>query len=176
MSNPETRLEHLSRGVILVGHGGVPTDYPIHMVRKLKQLESQRRATGNHITTEEQKLDTQIRQWPRTPKTDPYQAGLESLGAHLKPLLKNSMFALAYNEFCTPTVEEAVISLIAKGRNDLTIISSMLTPGGSHAEIEIPETLKQLRTHHPNIIIRYAWPFDLSQIAKLLASHIQDAQ
>ena len=97
------------------------------------------------MTAEERELDTQIRAWPRTPASDPYQAGLEALGTHLKPMLNNSLFTLAYNEFCAPTLEDAAAHLITQGANDLTVISSMLTPGGSHSEIEIPETLDRLR-------------------------------
>ena len=69
------------RGVVLVGHGGIPKDYPRELVTKLRALEAKRRATGGPPTPEEIELDTKIRRWPRTPKTDPYQAGLEALAA-----------------------------------------------------------------------------------------------
>ena len=176
MCSMDTITEHPVQGVVLVGHGGVPTNCPPHLVRRLKQLESQRRASGSVITQEEQTLNHQIRQWPRTPATDPYQAGLEALGQQLKPLLKIPLFALAYNEFCAPTLEEAVANLVTQGATDLTVISSMITPGGSHSEIEIPETLDQLRLRHPDIVIRYAWPFELSEVARLLASQVRHAQ
>ena len=32
------------RGVILVGHGGIPTDCPQELITKLKRFEAQRRA------------------------------------------------------------------------------------------------------------------------------------
>ncbi len=175
MENPTTSSKQTSHGVILVGHGGVPTDCPSHLVRKLKQLEAQRRASGQEMTAEERELDTQIRQWPRTPKTDPYRAGLESLGTHLKPLLSDALFALAYNEFCAPTLEDAAADLIGQGALEIVVISSMLTPGGSHSEIEIPETLDHLRTQFPQVVIRYAWPFDLPQVAQLLVAHVKAA-
>ncbi|MYJ54538.1 MAG: hypothetical protein F4090_06515, partial [Nitrospira sp. SB0672_bin_25] len=92
-----------TRGVILVGHGGIPKDYPGDLVTKLKRLEAQRRAAGVPMSHEEYELDQKIRQWPRTPETDPYQAGLELLAARLKPLLNGARFSTAYNEFCTPT-------------------------------------------------------------------------
>ena len=58
----------------------IPKDFPGDIVSKLKRLEAQRRAAGQPMSAEELELDTKIRTWPRTPETDPYQAGLEALG------------------------------------------------------------------------------------------------
>ena len=164
------------RGVVLVGHGGIPTDYPRELMTKLRALEAKRRATGGPPTTEEIELETKLRRWPRTPKTDPYKAGLESLAAQLKTSLNGDLFAIAYNEFCAPTVEEAVESMIAGGATAITVVPSMFTPGGSHSELEIPETLKHLRAKHPGIELRYAWPFDLGQVASMLTAQLKRFQ
>ena len=163
-------------GVILVGHGGIPKDYSSDLVTKLKRLEAQRRASGSPMSPEELELDTKIRTWPRTAKTDPYQAGLESLATQMKPLLNGAHFSVAYNEFCGPTLPEAVEELIAKGANQITIVSTMFTPGGSHSEFEIPEELEELRAQHPGVKLNYAWPFDLNQVARMLFDHIQKFQ
>ncbi len=163
-------------GVILVGHGGIPKDYPPELVTQLKRLEGQRRATGSPMSQEELELDTKIRTWPRTAKTDLYQAGLESLGTHVKPLLNKAQFALAYNEFCGPTLSEAVEDLIGKGATKIIIVSTMFTPGGSHSEFEIPEELQELQTKHTGVTLTYAWPFDLSHVARMLMEHIQKFQ
>jgi len=87
-------------------------------------------------------------------------------------LLDDDLFAVAYNEFCAPTVEEAVEGLIKQGAETIVVVSSMFTPGGSHAEIEIPESLERLRAKYPRVPIHYAWPFDLSMIAGMLVSHL----
>ena len=158
--------------MVLVGHGGIPKDYPRELVTKLRGLEAKRRAGGGPPTPEEVELDTKLRRWPRTPQTDPYQAGLETLAAQLKTSLNDDLFAIAYNEFCAPTVEEAVETLIGRGATAITIVPSMLTPGGSHSELEIPETLEKLRIKHPGIELRYAWPFDLGQVAAMLAAKL----
>lgn len=160
-------------GIILVGHGGIPKDYPKELVTRLKRLESERQATGSPITQEEMELDRKIRSWPRTPETDPYQAGLEKLASYMRPLLDGAGFAIAYNEFCGPTLPEAVEELIAQGVKRITIVSTMFTPGGSHSEFEIPEALEQLRKQYPAISFTYAWPFDLAQVARMLMEHIR---
>ncbi len=161
------------RAIVLVGHGGVPKDCPHDLVRKLKQLEAQRRATSKPMSPEEQDLDQKIRRWPRTPQNDPYKEGLESLAEQLRPLLNGDRLSIAYNEFCSPTLEEAVEELIAEGMKEITVVSSMFTAGGSHAEIEIPETVNKLKRAHPNATIRYAWPFDQQLIAGMLAKHLE---
>lgn len=160
------------RGVILVGHGGIPTDCPRELVMRLKRLEGQRREAGGCPSSEEIDLDRRIRHWHRTSQTDPYQAGLQRLASVLKPLLNGALFAVAYNEYCAPTLMEAVRDLVDQGATDITVITTMVTPGGSHAEVEIPEILGQLRTLHPQVALRYAWPFDLDLVAGMLAKQI----
>ena len=164
------------KGVVLVGHGGIPKDYPPDFVTKMKRLEAQRRASGSPMTDEERDLDTKIRHWPRTSETDPYQAGLKVLASHLRPLLTGAHFSVAYNEFCAPTLSEAVEQLIAAGAQEITVVSSMFTPGGSHSEIEIPAELQELRSKHPDVTLTYAWPFDLQQVASMLTEHINRFQ
>jgi sirohydrochlorin cobaltochelatase len=161
------------RGVILVGHGGIPQGCPQELVTKLKRLEAQRRAAKMPPSPEERELDNKIRHWPRTPETDPYQSGLEAVGAQLRANLGEVLFAVAYNEFCAPTLEESVVDLIKKGATHITVTTTMFTPGGSHSEVEIPEILEQLRKQYPDIVLRYAWPFDMNLIAAMLATQVK---
>jgi sirohydrochlorin cobaltochelatase len=83
------------------------------------------------------------------------------------------LLALAYNEFCAPTLEEAAEAVVAAGATEITVLSSMLTPGGLHAEIEIPEALQHLRLSYPGVAFRYAWPFEPGLVAEMLATHLR---
>ena len=65
--------------VILVGHGGLPSDMPSEMVEKFMRVHKGRIKAGGPITEHEIQLDTAIRKWERTPENDPYKTGLESL-------------------------------------------------------------------------------------------------
>lgn len=165
-------MSNLKKAILLVGHGGIPKGYPQDLITKLKRLEAQRRATGSPMSPEELELDTKVRTWPRTPETDPYQAGLEALGAQMKPRLNGALFGLAYNEFCGPTLQEAVEGLIKQGAQSITVVSTMFTPGGSHSELEIPEELEELRKQHPGVTLNYAWPYNLTEVSKMLMEHI----
>jgi sirohydrochlorin cobaltochelatase len=162
-----------TQGVVLVGHGGIPRDCPQELVTRLKRLEAHRRAAKQPPSAEEMELDSRIRRWPRTDATDPYRSGLEAVAAALRPRLGDVLFAIAYNEFCAPSLEEAVEALIAQGATQITVTTTMFTPGGSHAEIEIPEILERLKTQHPGVPLRYAWPFDLEQVASTLAQQLK---
>lgn len=166
-------MKTLVRGIILVGHGGIPRDCPQELVTRLKRLEAQRRAAGTPTSQEEIDLDTKIRRWPRTPATDPYQSGLDALAARLRPRLGDVLFAVAFNEFCAPSLEESAEELLAKGATEITVTTTMFTPGGSHAEVEIPETLGRLRVRHPGVTLRYAWPFDLDRVAELMEDQLK---
>ncbi|HEY5649708.1 MAG TPA: CbiX/SirB N-terminal domain-containing protein [Nitrospiria bacterium] len=160
------------KGVILVGHGGIPKDIPRENVTRFKALEGSRRKTGEAPSQEERELDQRIRRWPRTPENDPYKAGLESLAEKLRPLLGEARLVLAYNEFCAPTLEEAVEELVREETHEITVLTSMMTPGGIHSEVEIPETLETLQAAYPAVSFRYIWPYDMARVAQMLSEHI----
>ena len=166
-------MSEAQRAVILVGHGGLPKDCPREIILKFKQLERERKNSGKPASPQERDIENTIREWPRTPENDPYKAGLEQLGQRLEPLLEGARLVLAYNEFCAPTVEAAVADLAKRGITHITVVPTMLTPGGSHSEIEIPEILDDLRRLHPALDIRYAWPTDLDLLASMLANHLK---
>jgi sirohydrochlorin cobaltochelatase len=165
--------EKARRAVVLVGHGGVPRDYPRDRLMQLRALETQRRASGSPPSQEEAALEHELRHWPRTPSNDPYQAGLKSLAAHLRPRLEPVRLVLAYNEFCAPTVAEAIRTLAAEGVIDIVAIPSMSTPGGVHAEIEIPQTIDELRAELPHLRLQYAWPFAGEHLAAFFVEHLR---
>jgi sirohydrochlorin cobaltochelatase len=160
------------KAVILVGHGGLPSDCPGELVQKFMTLHKRRVAQGLPASKEEIEIDGTIRYWPRTPDTDPYKAGLEQLASNLTSLLEGAELRTAYNEFCAPSIEVAVKELAEEGYEDILLTTTMLTPGGSHSEKEIPEEVEKLRSEYPDIQINYAWPFDLVKVAGLLAKHL----
>ena len=166
-------MSEKQRAVILVGHGGLPKDCPRGIIQQFKQMERERKTSGQPATAQEQDLEKSIREWPRTPENDPYKAGMEQLAERLEPLLEGAPLVLAYNEFCAPTVEDAVADLANRGVTLMIVVPTMLTPGGSHSEIEIPEILDGLRVRHPTLDIRYAWPTDLNLLAGMLANHLK---
>jgi sirohydrochlorin cobaltochelatase len=120
------------------------------------------------MSDEEMELDQKVRSWPRNPATDPYKAGIDAIAERLRARV--GRVVVAFNEFCAPSLEEAVHELVSNGVLQVTVVTTMLTPGGMHSEIEIPESVLALQHAYPEIRIRYAWPFDLDAVAGLLES------
>ncbi len=158
--------------VVLIGHGGVPKDIPKGWVTELKRLEGERRAKGGEPSEAEIEADNRLRNWPRTPENDPYRMGLQSLAQCLEPMLDGQKLVVAYNEFCTPSIEQAVESLVEEGYQQVILVTTMVTPGGSHADGEIPEEVAKLKTRFPDMNIEYAWPFDLGKVAELMKHQV----
>ena len=77
------------KAVILVGHGGLPKDFPREIIQQFKQLERKRKISGKPATAQEHDLEKRIREWPRTPENDPYKAGLEQLAERLDAYFQN---------------------------------------------------------------------------------------
>ncbi len=176
--------------VVLIGHGSPATVCPPELVGELMSFEwrSTSGPHGHHGSPEGRVpppkdlvagraavLDAKIRAWPRHAGNDPYKVGLERVAEVLRPLLPTSHVSVGYNEFCAPSIAQAVEEVIRQGARRVLVIPSMLTPGGVHAEIDIPRTLEELRRRHPTVTIDYLWPFNLDQVAALLASHVMQA-
>ena len=161
----------VGRAVVLIGHGAPATDCPPEWVGELMQLEW-RRGHNPSVARRAEELDAKIRQWPRTPHNDPYKVGVERLAQALRPLVPGVRVAVGYNEFCAPSVGEVMDDVIAGGARHVVVVPSMLTPGGLHAERDIPKALEPARARHPGITIDYVWPFDVHAMARLLADHI----
>ena len=162
----------------MIGHGAPATDCPPQLVGELMSLEWRSNSTGhNHQQAQGRaaQLDATIRGWPRHAENDPYKAGLERVAEALRPLLPSDLFAIGYNEFCRPSIAEAIESVIRQGATTVLVLPSMLTPGGIHSEVDIPRELAMIRQAHPGVRIEYLWPFDLQEVAALLAAHVARA-
>lgn len=159
--------------VILIGHGAAASDMPRPLLGELKRLEAERQARAMAAPSpREAELDRLVREWPRTSETDPYKHGVEQIAQALAPKLGGRRLVVAYNEFCAPSVEGAIESLAKEGFARISLISTMFTRGGVHAEYEIPGIVGEARKKHPGVTIEYAWPFDAGRIADFLASQL----
>lgn len=122
------------------------------------------RAWGESIANE-------IRRWPRTADNDPYQFAVEAIAADLSVRLGYPVLA-GYNEFCAPTVGEAIDQVISNGARRVVVVPTMLVRGNSHTELEIQEAVIQASRCHRTIRIHYAWPFEQARLVSLLADQV----
>lgn len=162
------------RALILVGHGGVPKDMPRAWVREHKELVRRAERDGDERTRRDaEALDTKIRTFPRSDATDPYGAGLRRLAARLRARLEDWIVIMAFNEFCAPTIEQAIAQAVDRGAAEIEVMTTMITPGGSHSEIDIPEALDRARAAFPDVRIHFEWPLDLDKVAAMYAAHVR---
>ena len=166
----------MKQAVILIGHGGIPTDFPVDKVGRLKALETERQRLKTPISPEEQALDHEIRTWPRTPKTDPFCFGIQAIAQKLAQKIPDKKLVIAYNEFCGPSIPEAAETLISNDFEQITLLTTMFTPGGIHSEFEIPKITRELKLKYPQVQIIYPWPFDLEQVAHFYSAVLKQPQ
>lgn len=161
--------------VLLVGHGGLPSDAPPGLAAELKKLEGSRRRSGDPAPgPREAELDRTLRAWPRTAENDPYRIGFETIVSALARAVAPRPVYAAYNEFCAPTIEEAVDRAVAAGAARITVLTTMVTAGGSHAAEEIPEAAEAAAARHPGVAIVYAWPYPTASVVALLEGQLAD--
>jgi sirohydrochlorin cobaltochelatase len=113
-----------------------------------------------------------MRRWPRTPENDPYFYASIEMAGKMEEILGERVF-VGFNEFCAPTIEEAVGEAASCSQDKVVVLTPMMTRGGEHSERDIPEAIQRARKLHPGLEIVYAWPYDVSQVADFLVQHIR---
>lgn len=162
--------------VVLAAHGVPATDYPPRRVGLLMALEFGGPLVERFgfLRARRAALDREVRAWPRTRENDPYKAAVEDLAARLSARLGWPVLA-GYNEFCNPTIGEAIDRAVTGGARRVVVVPTMLVRGNKHAEAEILEIVEQARKRHAarGVEFRYAWPFDAEQLVALLEAQVR---
>jgi sirohydrochlorin cobaltochelatase len=117
------------------------------------------------------RLDARIRTWPRTPENDPFHAASHALAAQLGRETGCEVI-VGFNEFCAPGLDEALDEAVARGAERVSVVTPMMTPGGEHAEEDIPAAIGRASERHSGVAFAYAWPFEVADVARFLAAQI----
>ncbi len=162
--------------IVLAMHGSPPNDFPKDELTEFFSLHARLEhiPEGGRAGLEQRyaELDAKIRAWPRTPKNDPFHAGAHEMASNLQKATGYEVI-VGFNEFCAPSLDEAIEKAAASQAKKIIVITPMMTRGGEHSEVEIPEAIKRSKERHPNIEIVYAWPFEVSEVAGFLSSQIK---
>ena len=161
--------------IVLVMHGVPPNNFPERELAELFSLHVQVKGVAGveRVALERRylELDAKMRAWPRTAKNDPFYAGSQELAAHLSEATGCEVI-LGFNEFCAPSLDDALSHAIARKAEKVIVVTPMMTRGGEHAEVDISAAVKTAQAQHPEIPIMYAWPFRVSDVASFLAAQI----
>ena len=112
-----------------------------------------------------------MRAWPRTPQNDPFHAASMEMAEQLRQASGDEVI-VAFGEFCSPTMDEALEQAAALAPERVVVITPMMTRGGDHSEVEIPAAVKRAQERHPLVRFGYVWPYETAQVAGFLASQI----
>jgi sirohydrochlorin cobaltochelatase len=161
--------------VVLAMHGVPPKDFPRPELSELFALHGQvKQATGAQreaLQRRHDAIEDRMRAWPRTPQNDPFHAGSLALAEHMSRAL-GAEVVVGFNEFCGPSIDEALDAAVARGADRIAVITPMMTSGGEHSEKDIPHAIARAQARHPQVPMVYAWPFDMPAVAAFLAAQI----
>ena len=161
--------------LILAMHGMPPRDFPkeemAEYFRQYNPFHHHSPHGHDHGNTRFAELDAKMRKWPRNPQNDTFYGAAYRLAECLKEATGYPV-VVGFNEFCAPDLHEAIDQAAGQGADTIVVITPIMTPGGIHSEVDIPQTIKQSQARHPAIRFEYVWPFDLRDVAGFLKGQI----
>lgn len=161
--------------LVLAMHGTPPNDFPKKEMAELFDLRAKLKHSegeGESLRARYAELEAKMRAWPRTSANDPFYVGSRELAAQLKRESGQEVI-VGFNDFCGPTIDQALEQAITTGSGKIIVITPMMTKGGEHSKVDIPAAIERARKRHPDVPIHYAWPFDTLEIARFLAAQIK---
>jgi sirohydrochlorin cobaltochelatase len=161
--------------IVLAMHGAPPTDFPRQETAELfmlhGQLEAAPPARRAALAGRYAELDAKVRAWPRTAENDPFWAASMAMAEQLSNVTGTPVF-VGFNEFCAPSLDQALNEAADSGAGSITVITPMMTRGGEHSEVDIPQAIERARERYPGVSFRYVWPFEMADIAQFLAEQL----
>ncbi len=162
--------------IVLAMHGAPPDDFSKLQVVLLVGLHmSMEHTTGPlHALLERYhtKLDAKIRTWPRSAQNDRFYSASNELAAQLGQVTGCKVI-VGFNEFCAPSLDEALDQAAAQGADRIVVVTPMMTPGGEHSEEDIPAAIRRAEGRYPGVRFVYAWPFEVDDVARFLGARIE---
>jgi sirohydrochlorin cobaltochelatase len=161
--------------IVLAMHGSPPTDFPRRELGEFfalhGRLETAPGEQREQLQRRHDELEAHMRAWPRTAENDPFYAGSHEIAGNLAHVMGLDV-VVGFNEFCAPSLDEA-LDLAAQGGAERVVVTTlMMTRGGGHAEQDIPAAIDRARRRQAGIDFRYAWPFDPAEVAEFLAQEL----
>ncbi len=164
----------MTSGIVLAMHGAPPRDFPHEETAEMfglhARLHGARGPEREALARRHDEIEGRMREWPRTPENDPFWAASQELAEHLERQ-SGLRTVVGFNEFCSPSIEEAVAHLVSGGAEEVLVMTPMMTRGGEHSEVDIPAALERAREAHPGVDVRFAWPFEPEDVAAFLVQH-----
>lgn len=162
--------------IVLAMHGSPPLDFPRQETMELfnlhARLEHSSASSADPLSVRFTQLDEKMRNWPRTTENDPFHGASLRLASEIEQATGFPVF-VGFNEFCAPNLDQALEQAAQTKPERILVVTPMMTRGGEHAEVDIPQAIQRAQAQFPQVIFQYVWPFEPREIAEFLASQIQ---
>lgn len=150
-------------GVVLAASGWPPQDW----------IEEHPEA-WEHLEAEEEHISAQVRDWPRTPETDPLTIATESLAQGVRHQGNYRVVEVGYNHYARPSMEEAVERAIQRGCQRVVVVPTSLTCCSAPEELDLSRKIATIQERYPDVEIVYASsPFDRQRHVDLIVHQIE---
>ena len=164
----------MQTAIVLAMHGAPPNDVSplkvIELVGLHEGLEHMPAFVRKLLEPRHRRLDAWMRARPRTAQNDHFWAGSQELAEQLRAATGLTVI-VGFNEFCAPTLDEALDQAAARAER-VIVVTPMMTRGGEHSEVEIPAAIQRAQERHPQMMFKYIWPLDASAVARFLAEQM----
>ena len=148
--------------IVLAMHGSPPNDFPMQEMAFFYgiHLREEHDPAGVDEASKQRAhaIEEKMKSWPRTADNIQQVTGIETF--------------VGFNEFCNPTIQAVLLKAIKTSPEKIFITTTMVTPGGDHQEVEIPEAINEIAQQYPAIEFTYVWPYDLRAVASFIGNHI----
>ncbi len=156
-------------------HGAPPLDFPKDDMAEFMGLHAQLGSLPGQPASAQKvrydQLESRMRAWPRTGQNDPFYAGSQELAKHLRQESGLEVI-VGFNEFCAPTLDEALERAAVREAGKIVVVTPMMTRGGEHSAVDIPGAIRRAQRKFTAQKIIYAWPFATEDIARFLSSQL----
>ena len=163
--------------IFLAMHGMPPSDFPqketLDYFMLHSRMENMPGPPPQVMQQQYEELDNKMRNWPRTQENDSYFYASNELAEEISSQTGYKVI-VGFNEFCSPSLDDAFDTASKEGTEKIIVITPMMTRGGEHSEKDIPEAIERARKKFPNAQFSYVWPFNISKVAAFLAEQIQE--
>ncbi|NHJ19898.1 MAG: hypothetical protein EAX91_03055 [Candidatus Lokiarchaeota archaeon] len=162
--------------IVLAMHGMPPNNFPqketLDYFMLHSRLENMPGPPPLQMQQQFEELDRKMRNWPRTQENDPYSFASREMAENLSNQTGYGV-VVGFNEFCSPSLDEAFEEAVKFNPEKIIVITPMMTRGGEHSEKDIPEAIERAKKKNPSIEFSYVWPFNVNNIVKFLAEQIK---
>lgn len=161
--------------VVLAMPGVLPKDFPPHERHVLYRLRARMKYISvNKHPEDEDRLNELLRKarcWPRTAQNDPLHFSAQELASELSQVTGYRVI-LGFNQYDTPTLEEALVQAFAREAEKIVLINPLAANGVSLAKSESFISNQRIQNRCLEIQVDFSYSFSADKMVELLEEQL----